>query len=154
MNIQRIAIVGLALSLGACTLQNNRRGAEVPTDVGTIVLEADTSSLETLEEFVFFDFDSATLSEASRSELDQMVAWLKANPEHVTAIYGQTDELGTATYNYKLGLLRAEAVRDYLRAKGVKSSRIKVESQGEVGPKRGLDSLKRRAFVVARKKKS
>lgn len=41
---------------------------------------------------------------------------------------------GTDAYNLALGTRRAEAVRDYLVAQGVASSRIELETRGESQP--------------------
>jgi len=50
---------------------------------------------------------------------------------HVT---GHTDLVGTNDYNYNLGLKRAKIVADYLENKGIKASRLVIESKGETEP--------------------
>ena len=47
---------------------------------------------------------------------------------------GHTDSIGSAEYNQKLSLRRAEAVKSYLVSKGVAASRIFVEGKGEAQP--------------------
>jgi peptidoglycan-associated lipoprotein len=49
-------------------------------------------------------------------------------------IVGHTDDRGTGAYNMDLGTRRAEAVRDYLVAQGIASSRIEPETRGETQP--------------------
>jgi len=57
---------------------------------------------------------------------------------------GNTDTVGSEAYNYKLGLARANAVKDFLAAeKGVNASRIKVDSKGETKPAKGEPPAKK-----------
>jgi peptidoglycan-associated lipoprotein len=48
-------------------------------------------------------------------------------------VQGYTDQQGSASYNKKLGLLRAEKVKEYLVGLGVSNQVIKVVSLGEDG---------------------
>ena len=49
-------------------------------------------------------------------------------------VTGYTDRLGSETYNQKLSVRRAEAVKAYLQGKGVESNRIYTEGKGEKQP--------------------
>ena len=48
-------------------------------------------------------------------------------------LIGHTDRLGSEAYNQKLGLQRAQTVKEYLQSKGVQSP-ISVKSAGETEP--------------------
>lgn len=62
-----------------------------------------------------FKSDSVDLTDAARSELDKFAKLLvKQNKMAHIEIQGHTDNRGAEDYNFKLGLKRAESVRDYL----------------------------------------
>lgn len=83
---------------------------------------------------VFFDFDSAELSEVSKNTLDRQAAFLNVNPALIIIVEGHADERGTREYNLALGDRRAVAVRDYLLAKGLNAARIRTVSYGKERP--------------------
>lgn len=49
-------------------------------------------------------------------------------------VIGHTDTLGTQTYNQKLSLARAKAIRDKLVADGIAGNAISVAGRGELDP--------------------
>ena len=63
---------------------------------------------------VFFDYDSADLSPAAKSALDENAGVLKKYGTWVLTIEGHCDERGTPEYNLALGERRAVAARTYL----------------------------------------
>ena len=83
---------------------------------------------------VFFSTDQYTLGAEARSTLDQQAAWLSRYPQTRIVLEGHADERGTREYNLALGDRRAAAVRDYLTARGVAPSRIRVISYGKERP--------------------
>lgn len=105
----------------------------------------------------FFAFDKSKLSGEAFKSLDVHAAYLTSALGYTAQIevQGHTDERGTRTYNLALGERRANAVKDYLIAKGVSSDRIEVVSYGFEKP---LDpehnetawALNRRAVLVTR----
>ena len=80
------------------------------------------------EDRVFFAFDSSALSENAEEILDTQVEWLKKHENVNIIVQGYCDERGTREYNLALGERRANAVRDYLVAKGVAADRISTIS--------------------------
>jgi outer membrane protein OmpA-like peptidoglycan-associated protein len=56
------------------------------------------------------------------------------SPNTKITITGHTDYIGSAEYNYKLGLQRAERVKQLLIKKGIAPERIEVLSKGEEEP--------------------
>ena len=81
-----------------------------------------------------FEFDSATLRQP-QSRLDQIAAALQADPSITDVdITGHADRLGSLQYNLRLSQRRADAVRDYLVAKGVEPGRLKAYGRGETQP--------------------
>lgn len=79
---------------------------------------------------------SAELSEEAKAALDEFAARIKAEGKPVfIEIHGHTDSRGSADYNQRLGLMRAEAVRSYLHRKGgLPLARMSVISYGESEP--------------------
>ena len=56
------------------------------------------------------------------------------NPDNNINIYGHTDSKGADSYNLSLSERRAGAVKSYLSAKGVPSSRMIAMGVGEADP--------------------
>jgi outer membrane protein OmpA-like peptidoglycan-associated protein len=83
---------------------------------------------------VHFDFDKATIRKEARPILDEAIATLQREGTVSVVAEGHTDSRGSDTYNQTLSLRRATAVRDYLVAGGIGSSRIQVQGFGESRP--------------------
>ncbi|GAB5389543.1 MAG: peptidoglycan-associated lipoprotein Pal [Alphaproteobacteria bacterium] len=83
---------------------------------------------------VLFGFDSAALSPSARETVKMQAEWMKAFPATTIMVEGHCDERGTREYNLALGARRATAVKNYLVALGVSSSRIKTISYGKERP--------------------
>ena len=81
----------------------------------------------------YFEFDSSSLTEDARAQVDAHVQALLGNNDSVL-LEGHTDERGTREYNLALGERRANAVRDYMVANGLPSYRIETISYGEENP--------------------
>ena len=73
---------------------------------------------------------------AQRLQIDQLIAKLTQDPKNVfIEIEGHTDNVGSADYNEKLGLERAEAAKRYLYEKHqIPLHKINVFSYGEEKP--------------------
>lgn len=80
---------------------------------------------------IFFDYDKATLRDASRNELERLIKLLNENPTLRIEISGHTDTQGDATYNQKLSENRAKAVVEYLVRAGISASRLEYKGYGE-----------------------
>jgi len=83
---------------------------------------------------VYFDFDKSTLKPEVVAELDRAAKIMLDNPDVTLELQGNTDSIGTESYNMKLGERRAKAVFDYLKSKGVAANRLKTMSFGESKP--------------------
>src|SRR2546423_3902427 len=88
----------------------------------------------TLSAKELFAFDSARLQKP-QPRLDEIAAALQRNPQIGNVrITGYTDRIGTNSYNLKLSEQRANAVRDYLVAKGVAQARLAAVGRGKANP--------------------
>ena len=81
-----------------------------------------------------FDFDKANIKPESIPILDEVVDYLKANPNVKMEIQGHTDNKGTAAYNLKLSDRRAAAVKTYLVSKGIDADRLTTKGYGLTKP--------------------
>lgn len=85
-------------------------------------------------ERVYFDFDSYSVRADATQILEAQAAWLRRYPAVQVRIEGNCDELGTREYNLALGARRANAVREFLVARGVAAARISTVSYGKEKP--------------------
>jgi outer membrane protein OmpA-like peptidoglycan-associated protein len=85
-----------------------------------------------------FEFNKTTIPSKHIPSLTALRTRLAAEPGATVVCTGNTDTVGNETYNYKLGMERAAAVRDFLIAeKSVDAKRIKIDSKGEEDPAKG-----------------
>ena len=85
-------------------------------------------------DFVYFDLDQYVIRADAAPVLDAQSAWLRRWANVRVRIEGNCDERGTREYNLDLGSRRANAVREYLIARGVAPSRIATLSNGKERP--------------------
>ncbi|MDL2223349.1 OmpA family protein [Bacteroidales bacterium OttesenSCG-928-M11] len=90
--------------------------------------------IDELESIVQFDFDKDNVKNVYFPDIDRKIAIMKKYPEVKITLVGHTDNRGTDQYNYNLGQERAQAVKDYMVAKGISADRLFVESQGKAQP--------------------
>lgn len=89
----------------------------------------------TLElKYVTFETGSATLTDESEYQLNDAIAFLEANEDVSAMLMGHTDNTGDAFANQALSQQRARAVRDYLAAGGINSSRLDSRGYGAERP--------------------
>ncbi len=81
-----------------------------------------------------FKYNSAELSPDSIPVLNSLITMLKAHPHMKLEIRGHTDNVGSAEYNLKLSLRRAEKVKEYLVKNGITDTRLKARGLGESKP--------------------
>ncbi len=80
---------------------------------------------------VYFGFDSSELTKESMMKLDKLYLDVLENNDLIVELEGHTDSRGSATYNIKLSLLRANSVMEYLKTKGQNSEKIFSNGFGE-----------------------
>lgn len=93
---------------------------------------------------VNFAFDSAELDAEAQTILRRQADWMRQFPELRYTIYGHTDSVGSAAYNFRLGQRRADAVLQRLVALGVpRASILAVVSRGETQPLLAIEGYAR-----------
>jgi outer membrane protein OmpA-like peptidoglycan-associated protein/TolA-binding protein len=98
------------------------------------VPKKDTVPAKVQLEVAHFVTDSWQIQTADSARLRADAESLKAHPDVKIVIVGHCDPRASERYNQRLGLKRAEAVRDFLVAAGVDAVRISVRSDGEKRP--------------------
>ncbi len=83
---------------------------------------------------VEFEYNSATLTQASRPILDQVAAGLREHPRLRIEVQGHTDGIGSPEYNLALSQRRALAVRDYLVSQQVPADELIAKGYGKTQP--------------------
>ena len=145
------AALVLGLALSACArnnTENNFAGGYGAAGPGSV-----QEFNQTVGDRVFFDTDQTDLSQTAQATLDKQAAWLNQYNKYSFTIEGHADERGTREYNFALGSRRAQAVHDYLVAKGVSASRMRTISYGKERPVAVCDDIScwsqnRRAVTV------
>jgi outer membrane protein OmpA-like peptidoglycan-associated protein len=83
---------------------------------------------------VYFDQGEAKLLPDSYTQLDKLASMLKNSPKMTIRVEGHTENIGDPAANVKLSEDRANAVRDYLKNRGILGSRINVKGYGSSKP--------------------
>lgn len=84
---------------------------------------------------VFYEFDSAELTDSSSISLDSLAILLKENPGVTIELSSHCDYRGADDYNQRLSQRRAESVVNFLISRGVASERMIPVGYGESRPK-------------------
>lgn len=146
----RNVVTGLALGVaslgafGACGGTDKKEVVMTPepaptpvkpdTPIQATVTPAPTDDAPPPSQPIYFDFDSYTVAETSRAELERVAQYLQKHAGATVTISGHTDDRGTTEYNLMLGDQRAKAAHDYLVRLGIDPLRIKTISFGEERP--------------------
>ncbi|MBJ6372551.1 OmpA family protein [Sedimentitalea arenosa] len=97
---------------------------------------------------IAFDFDSAALRNDQKPKLATLCDVMKTVDVSVFQIVGHTDSSGSADYNERLSLLRAQEVKRHLVSDcGIAETRLEAIGMGEVAP---YDSANPRADINRR----
>jgi len=80
---------------------------------------------------VYFDFDSWSLSGEQLTVLQKAIATARAGGQSRIAIVGHTDTSGSAAYNQKLSVKRANVVAETLVDMGARREAIQISGVGE-----------------------
>ncbi len=80
---------------------------------------------------VHFEFNKADIKKEYLPYLNVIIRHLKNNSKLLVKIIGYTDNIGPKSYNDKLAMKRAKAVRNYLIKHGISPKRIEILGKGK-----------------------
>lgn len=137
----RVSLVALALLLASCASTGTggfTRSSQPPSEAADAPAEGGVNVQSgSEEEFIvnvgrrtFFAEGSATLDDTARVTLDKQAMWLSEHPQWKVKLQGFADDPGSAAQQTALSQKRADAVRDYLAAKGVAKERMRAKGYG------------------------
>jgi peptidoglycan-associated lipoprotein len=137
--MKMIAVALISLLIVACsstqkmdTSQETRSAAS--TETASVADPA--AELQMLQqENVYFDFDKSDVKAAYQNAIQKQADFIKAHPNDVVTLEGNTDERGSREYNHSLGNRRATAVENSLQQLGVPAAQIRTISYGEDKPR-------------------
>lgn len=83
---------------------------------------------------IYFDHDKDELKSEFESYLKDMVKIVESHTDLRIKIIGHTDSNGTDEYNIGLSQRRADNIKAFLVANGLKEDRVVIEFRGEIDP--------------------
>lgn len=107
--------------------------AEASTTNSTPVTAPAAALPDIIHSDVYFEVGRKGLTDEAKGALAAQAVMLKQLEDYGVLIQGFTDQQGSAGYNMKLGLKRAETVKAELLNAGIAEHRIKAVSLGEEG---------------------
>lgn len=110
------------------------RGAFAPPDEIQVIEADDGNLLLRLPAARGFVKASSEPQGPLRAMLDRIAIAIEEPPSTEITILGHTDSLGSETFNLQLSIRRAEAVMEYLRARGLPLTRMSADGHGEAEP--------------------
>lgn len=107
---------------------------------------ANASAIAMIEQSeVKFETDEADLSPSFKEMLGGVATFMKNNPSYKLNVTGHADDRASEEYNMALSQRRADAVRNYLIARGISGDRITTTAKGESQPKVNSTTVEARA---------
>ena len=99
---------------------------------------------------IFFQINSAKISSAEYVKVNEIVAYLNANPAAKVAITGYADKgTGNYTINQRLGKQRANAVYNELIKNNIAASRITKDAKGDTVQPFAINEQNRVVIAIA-----
>lgn len=135
---ERIIGAGIgAVAGGAVGAYMDRQEAELrrqTAGTGVDVIRQGDELLLRMPAGITFDFNSYAIKPQFQATLNEVAQTLQAYPSTIIDVLGHTDSVGTHEYNQQLSEQRAQAVANYLTARGVQPARIATRGHGETMP--------------------
>lgn len=110
-----------------------------------------SNSVAILNKHIYFDLDSATLTEEAKDKLNAIAIYMIDNPGAQFTLSGNTDKGGPEIYNQNLSKRRANAAMKYMTARGVNKDNLTIIANGESAPKfeaKTINRLNRRVDIM------
>ena len=113
----------------------DRQAEEIKRTVpGAEVIDAGEGLIVKFDSGILFDTGKSDLKDAAKTNIQNLAATMKNNPETNIMVIGHTDAVGSDQFNMNLSQQRAAAVKSYAAAQGIASSRLSTVGKGESEP--------------------
>jgi outer membrane protein OmpA-like peptidoglycan-associated protein len=99
-----------------------------------VVVSAANAQAPTSSIMVFFDWGKDEVRRDDVATLDKLAEEWRSHPDSRLRLSGHTDRSGSASFNRRAGLKRAEMIRDALEERGVPRNAMTLASFGEDRP--------------------
>jgi peptidoglycan-associated lipoprotein len=96
-------------------------------------IPATSNKTDSIHTDIYFEVGRKGLTDDAKAILATQADLAKHDPDLGILVQGFTDQQGSVSYNHKLGLMRAETVKEFLVGQGVSEQAIKVVSLGKDG---------------------
>jgi cytochrome c oxidase subunit 2 len=120
------------------------RSAEFNNEATTALDTPDDADNTLILKYVTFKTGSTELTDLSRYQLDDAIAFLKKNVDVSSLLKGHTDNVGNPDSNLSLSQTRAKSVYDYLVKGGVDAERLGSTGYGSAAPRETNDTAEGR----------
>ena len=97
------------------------------------IVPASSYKSDSIHTDIYFEVGRKGLTDDAKAILATQADLANNDPDLGILVQGYTDQQGSASYNHKLGLMRAEKVKEFLVGQGVSEQAIKVVSLGKDG---------------------
>ena len=87
-----------------------------------------------LKKTIYFEFNISSIDKKAKQTLDSLIQQLKPQTNYSISLGGNTDDIGSNSYNDSLSNQRNLEVEKYLTSHNVDKSKIKLNSFGETNP--------------------
>ncbi|WP_448702018.1 OmpA family protein [Mucilaginibacter sp. AW1-3] len=120
------AFIGRNMDKQAAQIKQTVPGAEVVREGEGIIVKFSSG--------ILFDIDKTNLQPQAKTDISQLAASLKSNPETNILVVGHTDNTGSAAHNMDLSIRRAEAVKAFAITNGIDPGRLSTQGKGDTEP--------------------
>lgn len=130
------AAAGAAIGAGVGKYMQNQEEKlrQQTAGTGVEVTRQDDNVILNMPGHVTFSTDSAQITPAFYSTLDQVTATINEYRDTQVQIAGHTDSTGSDSYNQQLSERRAQAVASYFLGRGIAGNRVSTIGYGEARP--------------------
>jgi outer membrane protein OmpA-like peptidoglycan-associated protein len=158
--------VSVTTAQGTQLLDQSWQAAEIPGPARPVLLDETAvraafgqalaaKPLPAVHYTLYFQLDSAELLPDSQRLLPGIVTAINDRRPAELVVVGHTDTVGSLEYNYQLGLQRAAATAELLKALGATPTIVETSSRGKTElsvptPDQTLEPLNRRAEISVR----